>query len=354
MRMLRVLLFALTWTVLSSAMGDILRQPERAASWRLEVQQNASATITEEQGALRFDITRVGGENWSIQAYQLVQGLRSNTTYNMRFRARASSPRPLQINVQVNEPPWTSVSRWQQPSQLTPQWQEFTVALELTEAAGREMRMPVFLLAEATGTVWISDVWVGTGRPPPIGPTVPGAVVPPVGGVPPVIPPAGGVPLVIPPGPTVPAAIVPTVAIPTLLPNPLEPRSWRLEQHAGAIARVEQRDGILNVSVDQASHASEHLLIYLLPEIVSPGAYTLEMIMRADPPRTVPFAVTRHATPTDILVPLTSISVDDQWKRYRIRFAIQGTSPGDVRLPVLQIGDTRGNLQLQEITLTGP
>lgn len=139
-----------------------------------------------------------------------------------------------------------------------------------------------------------------------------------------------------------------------LLREALVPKNWIMEQHAGAVAVLSNADNALRVKVERPGTSDWHVQMYMVPpELKAPGRYTLEFVMRADAPRKIPFAVTRHAPPYSGYVG-TAIAVDTGWKRYKVKFTLKELLPGLTRVPVFHVGNTTGAIWIRSMSLTGP
>jgi hypothetical protein len=302
----------------SAIAGELVREPGKASSWQLDVTDTAAAKVTEDQGALRFDITQVDSTNWHIQAYQVVTGIRSKTPYTIRFMAKASSPRPLAVGDQLNGPPWSQLTPWRAPEQLTTDWRHYAVPVEFDGAEGKEIRVPMFILGEATGTVWIKNISMREAS----------------------------------------ATSEPAVAAASdgnLLGNAMEPSSWALQQFSGAKATLTKSNGELRLQIDKTGTENWHIQFYMMPaELKTPGHYTLKITMRADAPRKISFYASEDTAPYAQLLPPTVIAVDGQWKQYTIKFPLKSLAAGKTRLPQFLLGTSTGTFSFRSISLTGP
>lgn len=143
-------------------------QAERAAVLHLELNGSAAAHTSDEGGAVRFDVEKVDGTDWHVQAYRVRADLREGASYNFRFRARAD--RPLRIGVSLNqgEPPWHAVGI--SPAggtSLSTEWRTYQYVFRANDLGSRTSnRVPVFSLGQQVGTVWIADDILTEGRSP--------------------------------------------------------------------------------------------------------------------------------------------------------------------------------------------
>jgi hypothetical protein len=137
----------------------LLEAEERARVY-LEINGSAAARTSNDGGAFRFDIGKVDGTEWHVQAYRVRTDLREGATYTLRFRARAD--RPLRIGVGLNqgEPPWHAASF--SPAggvSLATGWRTYQYAFRAKDLGSRRgNRVPVFTLGQQVGTVWLADI----------------------------------------------------------------------------------------------------------------------------------------------------------------------------------------------------
>lgn len=312
-----LMLFAYLLATTATA-GELLKDPDKASSWKLLVDDAAAVKMTEADGAFRFDVTRIAKEKWRAQVMQTLTGLRSGTPYTLRFSAKASTAREFEIRCQHQGGSWGGATGWIPPVKLTTQWQPFTVPIVFEQVDEKEqIRAPIFVLGSATGTYWVKEISLRDDASP--------------------------------------AQPAPTQSPANLLRNPLEPTAWTLTQSSGAKASLSKSGEDLKLVVEKAGTEDWHVEMFeLTTDLKTPGTYTLDVAMRADSPRRIPFTVQGSTYPFTKLVPVTDINIDTQLKRYRVRFKIENTPSGELRAPVFLFGGSTGTVWLRPISLTGP
>jgi hypothetical protein len=316
--------FLLAALATAASAGELLKSPGNAASWDLNVTGEAAVKMTQSDGAFRFDVTRLDKEKWRAQFMQVLTGLRPGTPYTLKFSAKASTPRTFEIWCQHQGDSWAPATGYIPPAKLTTQWQQFTLPIVFENVNEKqEIRAPIFVLGTATGTFWLKDISFSDGSSP-----------------------AQPTPTQVP---------VPTQSPQNLLHDPLNPASWSVLLHSGAKATLSRSDEDLKLVVERPGTADWHVEFFqATTDFRTPGKYTLEVAMRADRPRKVPFAVLLNASPYTPLVPATDINVGTEMKRYKIQFRLDKIPNGELRAPQFTFGASAGTIWLRPISLTGP
>lgn len=303
----------------SARAAELLKDADKASSWTFTALAPAAGTMTQEQGSLRFDVTKADGTDWRVQAYMALNTLRSKTPYTLRLSAKASSARSLHFNLQLNEGTYIPIPPAIPPAELTTEWKQIAIPLEFDQVDGKSIRVPMFLLGNATGSVWIKDVSLSDGSPANSSPG----------------------------NPPKPAAPV------ELLRDPLELKTWNLQLRSGAAASLIKAGEELKVVVERAGTEDGHVEMYAtIADLKTPGSYTLTVGMRADAPRKVAFLVTPDTPPYAPVVPAASIRIDTQMRRYRIKFTLKDTPASPIRIPVFRLGDATGTIWFSSMSLT--
>jgi hypothetical protein len=130
-------------------------------NWQHELHNGAVASFARVSGAAavgngaaRIAIANATGTGWHIQFKHVGFSLQKDTAYKIRFWARASAPRPVEVSLLRNDAPYTWYGGF--TANLTTAWQQFTATIAPNEniTNGRLS----FNLGSASDTVWIDDV----------------------------------------------------------------------------------------------------------------------------------------------------------------------------------------------------
>jgi len=102
----------------------------RIQEWSLAVWKGSKADLvfpTQDQKTIRIAITRSGSDiPWHIQLHQASLEIEANWEYVLRFRARASTPRPMNVAVGQAHDPWQTLGLYQ-AVELSEEWQDYAV-----------------------------------------------------------------------------------------------------------------------------------------------------------------------------------------------------------------------------------
>ncbi len=137
-------------------------------NWLLELHETSQATMTATTNAphsgnycAQIDVTQVTGTDWHIQFEQNGASLEVDSTYTVRFFAKADAPRAFSVSCMRNASPWTWYGgTW---GQLTTNWQEYQFSFTAPENNTNLLRL-AFVLGQETGTVWLDDVRMSLSR----------------------------------------------------------------------------------------------------------------------------------------------------------------------------------------------
>ena len=121
------------------------------------IDDNARATLTTSDRTERIDVTAINENANGIQLVQVFDDLQEGAAYTIRFRARADTPRPIQLHGKVAQPDWHSIGL-DERFDLTDKWQTYEFRFQ---AKGLSTLNKIrFVLGQKTGTIWIADFTV--------------------------------------------------------------------------------------------------------------------------------------------------------------------------------------------------
>nr|CAA88008.1 laminarinase [Thermotoga neapolitana] len=98
-----------------------------------------------------------GTDTWHIQFNQWI-GLYKGKTYTISFRAKADTPRPINVKILQNHDPW--INYFAQTVNLTTEWQTFTFTYTHPDDADEVVQISFELGKEAPTTIYFDDVSV--------------------------------------------------------------------------------------------------------------------------------------------------------------------------------------------------
>jgi eukaryotic-like serine/threonine-protein kinase len=120
----------------------------------LELNGTARANLTAEEDVCRVDVTSVDGTDWHAKLRQVLDNLQDDSTYTVRFRAKADAERRIKLEAQSPQPNWHLIGL-NDVVPMTKEWKSFEYTFRAQAPAG--LNRIQFLLGERTGTVWIAD-----------------------------------------------------------------------------------------------------------------------------------------------------------------------------------------------------
>lgn len=131
-------------------------------SWVVEQHNPGSAASLSAAGdALLADVTAVDGTAWHVQIDQVGLDLHDGETYTLSFRAKADSPRTMDVYAGLDQADWHHVGL-DTSANLTTDWQTFKFTFDAAQTAPNHNRV-TFVLGDKAGQVWLSDVQLRPG-----------------------------------------------------------------------------------------------------------------------------------------------------------------------------------------------
>ncbi len=128
----------------------------RTAGWTLNVWAG-SATGEVINGEYATEISSLGSQNYDIQLVQAGLILRQGLHYQVSFDAYASSNRPLEVNVEMANSPWTSYLQEVQTFNLTTTKTPYSFTFKMEEPTDSNGRLG-FNFGASTNTVLLDNI----------------------------------------------------------------------------------------------------------------------------------------------------------------------------------------------------
>ena len=130
--------------------------------WQSELNNGALATFgidTNEKKSgsqsAKTQITNSTGTDWHIQIQYVHLSFKKDSTYVIKFSAKADRNRPVKVNLMKNGEPYTSYG--DKNFNLTTTWQTFQFVVRPSENLENSGRFS-FSLGQSNGSVWLDDV----------------------------------------------------------------------------------------------------------------------------------------------------------------------------------------------------
>lgn len=152
------------WRTADATTGPNLYPPSASpAQWTLEVQPGAAATLKEDEGGVRVDVTKVDNTNWHVQLYQKgLSLLKNGMTYTLTFQIKADSERDQSINANLNHAGYDNLGL-SGTVHVTPQWQTVSLSFTAKSAEDGQNRLPSLILGTQVGATWLRNIVLKTG-----------------------------------------------------------------------------------------------------------------------------------------------------------------------------------------------
>lgn len=286
-------------------------------AWKFEVQPPAVATIRQDEGGLRIDVTTASKEPFHVQVYQPDKSPISGRTYIVRFAAKATSVRPIIVLGQFQDNPWSLVTEFTSV-EIGRDWKEYAINLTMKEARPKGVRLPVIQFGQATGTVWIRDISVLESGEKPV------------------------------------ASTSAVAGASEQLKATAEPSNWQLEQQGPAKATLRSEEGSLRIDITARSDDRSNLRLYQAGRDLVPGQkYVLKFIAKASAPRVVGLTAQTDQSPFTGLIGDETIEFSTRWQLYTLEFVADKAVPQHTRIPVLSLGGEIGTVWLRDASVTG-
>ena len=116
----------------------------------------ANAEMSTRNGITQIDINVIDRSDWHVEAVLPIDSLEEGAIYRFRFRARADTPRDVEINFQIDSGDYHTVVSPRPHAYLNTTWRTFQ--FDVRPSAVGERNQIAFFLGNRLGTVWMTDV----------------------------------------------------------------------------------------------------------------------------------------------------------------------------------------------------
>ncbi len=110
---------------------------------------------------INVQVTQVDGTSWHVQVHQTGLDLRAGDTYTVKFRAKADTPRSVNVSAGLDQADWHNIGL-SRDAAVTTDWKEFRYVFTAQNTVVGHARI-AFILGDATGTVSLSDLQIHAG-----------------------------------------------------------------------------------------------------------------------------------------------------------------------------------------------
>lgn len=136
---------------------SMLKPTAKVENWELEQHDGAKANVKTDGDAIAVTVDEITGTDWNVQLIQAGLELKEGKTYEIRFKAKASVPRAIQVYAGVAEDDFHAVGL-DEFLNLTKDWTEYKSTFKAESVAAKNNNRLGFLLGQEKGTVWLKDV----------------------------------------------------------------------------------------------------------------------------------------------------------------------------------------------------
>ncbi len=136
--------------------GNLLKATSEEASWRLETSQKGKGSMVAKDGAILFETTTIGDENWHVQAYQIGLDLKEGARYEVEFKLRSPDRSTVLLMGLINQADWHEIGLHEEING-TPDFVTHKFSFTATGVVPNNNRIG-FVLGTDKGTVMIKDM----------------------------------------------------------------------------------------------------------------------------------------------------------------------------------------------------
>ncbi len=141
---------------IKEAPESLLKTTEDVANWRLEETQKGKGSMVSKDGAIVFETTSVGDENWHVQAYQTGLNLKEGSQYLVSFKLRSPDRSTVLLMGLINQADWHEIGLHEEING-TPDFVSHQFTFTATGIVPNNNRIG-FVLGTDKGTVMIKDM----------------------------------------------------------------------------------------------------------------------------------------------------------------------------------------------------
>ena len=135
---------------------NLLKDPNKPESWRLELTENGKGTMTAAEDGILFDVTATGTENWHVQAYVTGLSLEEGKEYTFTYKAKGDPARSITLSAMIDEEDWHNIGI-QEDVEAGKEWKEHTTTFKAENVAKNNKNRIGFILGTEKGKIWIKD-----------------------------------------------------------------------------------------------------------------------------------------------------------------------------------------------------
>jgi lysophospholipase L1-like esterase len=137
-------------------LGGLLKPTNSLDSWNFEEHVDGKGTIKVDGENIVFETTKLGSENWHVQAYQLELDLKEGATYELSFKASSPQSRRMSVTAGIGEEDWHSIGLFEEIF-LDKKHREYKFTFTASDVKPKNNRLG-FVLGDEVGSVMVSEM----------------------------------------------------------------------------------------------------------------------------------------------------------------------------------------------------
>jgi hypothetical protein len=149
-----VALFAAT--LIAADAKNLLGPTNDPKTWRFEQHETGKGTMKADGNAIVFDVTEVSGTDWHVQANVPNLDLKEGKEYVLKFQAKASAERSVQVNAMIDQDDWHAIGL-QESIDLTKDWKPYEYTFKAENVVANKNRVG-FTLGNEKGQVMVKEM----------------------------------------------------------------------------------------------------------------------------------------------------------------------------------------------------
>ena len=136
---------------------NLLKEPGKTESWRLEQHEQGKGTMKEADGGILFDVTTAGTENWHVQAYLTGTDFKEGKEYTLTYKVKGEPARSIIVTAGIDEDDWHAIGLWEE-FEVSKEWKDQTHTFTAENVSKTGKHRLGFVMGTGTGKVWVKDL----------------------------------------------------------------------------------------------------------------------------------------------------------------------------------------------------
>jgi hypothetical protein len=156
MKVLSVVALVFSSLLLAADEKSLLSPTDKADSWRLEQHEGGKGSLRPANDGMEFTVSAVDGPEWHVQAVQTNLDLVEGKKYVLKFQAKASENRSINVSANIDQEDWHAIGL-QETVLLGKEYKPFEFIFTAENVVPKKNRIGL-ALGESKGTVTVKDM----------------------------------------------------------------------------------------------------------------------------------------------------------------------------------------------------